>query len=80
MGASDYNDAGKLVQWLGDALTDVESVVDKEVRRRVPTGRHDRETRLEMIAPPVIQNGDPDQIEAFADELLAHAAAERRGR
>ena len=68
------------MQWLGDALTDVESTVNKEVRRRRPADRNDRETRLEMLAPPVIQNGDPDQIEAFADELLAHAAAERRGR
>ncbi|MCJ2097454.1 hypothetical protein, partial [Methylobacterium sp. E-046] len=79
-GASDFNDAGKLVQWIGDALTDVESAVNKEVRRRRPTSPADRETRLEILAPPVIQNGDADEIEAFARELLGHAEAERAGR
>ena len=79
-GASDFNDAGKLVQWIGDALTDVESAVNKEVRRRRPTSPVDRETRLEMLALPVIQNGDPDEAEAFARELLAHVESERAGR
>ena len=75
-----YNAAGKLMQWLGDALTDVETAANNEARRRRPATSDDRETRLEMLALPVIQNGDPDEIEAFARELLAHAEAERRGR
>ncbi|GJE13280.1 hypothetical protein [Methylobacterium longum] len=68
------------MQWIGDALTDVESAVNKEVRRRRPTSPVDRETQLEMLTPPVIQNGDPDEAEAFARELLAHAEAKRAGR
>ncbi|MCJ2049658.1 hypothetical protein [Methylobacterium sp. J-070] len=74
-----YNAAGKLMQWLGDALTDVETAANKEARRRRPANSADRETRLEMLALPVIQNGDPDEAEAFARELSAHAEAERQG-
>jgi hypothetical protein len=74
-----HNAAGKLMQWLGDALTGVESAADEEARRRQPTTRCDRETRLEMLARPIIQNGDPDEMAAFARELLDHAAAEARG-
>jgi hypothetical protein len=33
-----------------------------------------------MLALPVIQNGDLDETEAFARELLAHIEAERQGR
>ncbi|MCJ2093988.1 MULTISPECIES: hypothetical protein [unclassified Methylobacterium] len=72
-----YNAAGKLMQWLGDALTDVETAVDKEAARRLPDNASDRETRLSMLAVQTIDNGDPEAIEAFARELLAHAAAER---
>ena len=75
-----YNAAGKLMHWLGDALTDVESAANKEARRRRPTTSCDREKRLEMLALPVIQNGDPDETAAFARELAAHAEAERAGR
>lgn len=74
-----YNAAGKLMQWLGDALTDVETAANKEARRRSPTRPDDRETRLEMLALPTIQNGDPDETEAFALELLRHATADRKG-
>ncbi|SDO51191.1 hypothetical protein SAMN05216360_1258 [Methylobacterium phyllostachyos] len=80
LGASDYNEVGKLMHWLGDALTDVESAVDREVAGRVAGDRSGRETRLSMRAVPIIDNGDPDAIEAFARELLDHAAAEREGR
>lgn len=79
-GAPEHNDIGKLMIWLGDALTSVESAVDEEVARRNPDNRADRETRLALRAFPIIDNGDPDQIEAFARELLAHAAAWREGR
>ena len=78
-GAVDFNDAGKLMQWVGDALTDVETAVDNEIARRSPTGRSDRETRLAMLAVRTIDNGDPEAIRAFAHELLDHAAAESRG-
>lgn len=74
------NAAGRLMQWLGDALTDIETAANNEARRRTPLLNSERETRLEMLALPVIQNGDPDETEAFARELLAHVAAERRGR
>lgn len=73
------NAAGKLMQWLGDALTDVETATNNEARRRIPTDNSERETRLEMLALPVIQNGDQDETEAFARELLAHVEAERQG-
>ncbi|MCJ2019967.1 hypothetical protein MKK84_21465 [Methylobacterium sp. E-065] len=75
----DFNVAGELMQWLGDALTDVETAAIDEARRRSPTNRTDRETRLKILAVPVIQNGDPDETEAFAHQLLAHAEAERAG-
>ncbi|XYD07767.1 hypothetical protein R1A27_22180 [Methylobacterium sp. NMS12] len=75
----DFNDAGKLMRWLGDALTDVESAVDREVASRRPGNRLDRETRLSMRAVTLIENGDPDTIKAFALELLDHATAEARG-
>lgn len=75
-----YNAAGKLMQWLGDALTDVASAAQLEARLRQPTNSSDRESRLSMLAVTTIDNGDPDEIEAFARELLAHAEAERRGR
>ncbi len=74
------NAAGRLMQWLGDALTDVETAANNEARRRTPLINADRETRLEMLALPVIQNGDPDETEAFARELLVHVEAERQGR
>jgi hypothetical protein len=73
------NAAGRLMQWLGDALTDVETAANNEARRRIPENDADRETRLEMLALPAIQNGGPNEIEAFGRDLLAHAEAERRG-
>ncbi|CAA2161220.1 hypothetical protein MBRA_06380 [Methylobacterium brachiatum] len=75
-----YNAAGELMQRLGDALTDVESAAIREARRRQPTTPDDRETRLKILAMPVIENGDLDETEAFARELAAHAEAERAGR
>lgn len=76
-GAPDYNDAGKLMQWIGDALTAVETAAEQEAQRRVPNNRDDRETRLSMLAVGVIDNGDPEAIEELACELLAHAKVER---
>jgi hypothetical protein len=75
-----YNAAGKLMQWLGDALTSVETAANEEAKLRRPTTASERETRLEILALPTIQNGDPDEIAAFASELLAHSLAELRGR
>ena len=79
-GAIEPNDIGKLMHWLGDALTEIESAVDKEVACRVPGNSADRETRLMLRARPIIEDGDSDQTAAFARELLAHAEAERAGR
>ena len=78
-GTMEHNGIGRLMCWLGDALTDVEAAVDREVARRVPATAADRETRLSMRASLIIDNGDPDAVEAFAHELLDLAAAERRG-
>lgn len=78
-GAIEHNGIGRLMHWLGDALTSIETAVDMEVARRVPATRADRETRLSMRASLIIDNGDPDAVEAFARELLELAAAERRG-
>jgi transposase len=75
-GASDFNPAGKLVQWIGDVLTGVESAAE-EASRRAPT---DRETRLSMLAVTTIENGGFDATEAFARELPAHVEAVREGR
>ena len=74
------NAAGKLMQWLGDALTDVETATSAEAARRVPGNSSDRGRRLSIWAASVIDNDDPKSIEAFARELLAHAEAERAGR
>ena len=79
-GGTTHNEIGKLMHWLGDALTDVETAVDQEVARRVPTNSADRETRLSMLAVATIDNGDSNQIEAFARELLAHVQAEHEDR
>ena len=76
----EHNAPGKLMQWLGDALTDVEAATNDEARCRSPGDSSEREARLEMLALPVIQDGDPDEISAFAGELLAHALAEMKGR
>ncbi|MCJ2055934.1 hypothetical protein MKL09_05140 [Methylobacterium sp. J-048] len=74
------NAAGKLMQWLGDALTDVETATSAEAARRVPGNSSERGRRLSIWAASVIDNDDPKSIEAFARELLAHAEAERAGR
>jgi hypothetical protein len=79
-GAPYHNAAGDLVNWIGDALTAVEAAVHKEARRRTPTHGDDREARLSLLAVTTIDNGDPDETEGFARELLAHAAAWREGR
>jgi hypothetical protein len=79
-GATEHNDLGRLMLWLGDALTSVESAVDKEAARRRPASPVDREIRLMLRARPIIDNGDPDEIAVFAGELLAHASAELAGR
>ncbi|MGE8131797.1 hypothetical protein ACQKQD_33185 [Methylobacterium sp. NPDC080182] len=77
--AAELNAAGELMQWLGEALTDVETAAEKEAARRVPDNRNDRETRLSMLAAGIIDNGDPESIEELACELLAHAKVERGG-
>ncbi|MCJ2012652.1 hypothetical protein [Methylobacterium sp. J-076] len=76
-GNPEYNAAGKLMASVGDALTAVESAAEREAHRRNPSNQAERETRLYMLAPAAIDNGAPDEIEAFARELLAHAEAER---
>ncbi|MCJ2073433.1 hypothetical protein MKK75_32400 [Methylobacterium sp. J-030] len=79
-GGIEPNGIGRLMHWLGDALTEVESAAELEVWRRAPGNRADRETRLSMCAVTTIDGGDRDAIKAFAHELLAHAEAERESR
>jgi hypothetical protein len=76
----DPNAAGKLMQWLGDALTDVETAAHNEARRRTPSHPMDRETRLQILALPTIQDGSTDETEALARELLAWVQSEREDR
>jgi hypothetical protein len=80
-GAGDHaNVAGRLMHWLCDALTAVKTAASEEATRRVPNNSCDRKLRLAMRAVSVIDNDDPEGIEAFARELAAHAAAERARR
>lgn len=75
-----YNAAGKLMQWLGEALADVADEARKEAQRRRPTTPNERETRLTILAGPTIENGDPDEIATLAGEMVAYAVAELAGR
>lgn len=75
-----HNAAGKLMQWLGEALADVADEARKEAQRRRPKTPCERETRLTILAGPTIENGDPDEIAAFAGEMGAHVVAELAGR
>ncbi|MBY0255377.1 MAG: hypothetical protein K2X54_29000 [Methylobacterium organophilum] len=78
-GALEHNDLGRMMLWLGDALTEVESAVDKEVAHRVPVNAVERETRLAMRAARVIENGDTTETATFIAEL-ATFAVEQAGR
>ena len=75
-----YNAAGKLMQWLGEALADVADEARKEAQRRRPKTPSERGTRLTILVGPTIENGDPDEITAFAGEMGAHVVAELAGR
>lgn len=72
-----HNAAGRLMHWLGDALSNVQHAANEEAKRRLPANSDDREIRWQIIARPVLENGDPAEITAFARELLTHAEAER---
>jgi uncharacterized protein YfkK (UPF0435 family) len=76
-GDPEFNQAGKLMSWLGDALAAVETEIRKETQRRVPDNALDQETRLAMLAVQTIENGSPDEVDAFARELLEIAEADR---
>ncbi|MCJ2133251.1 hypothetical protein MKK69_04080 [Methylobacterium sp. J-026] len=41
-----FNEAGKLMRWIGDALADVQTAIRKEVSRRAPSTALEKETRL----------------------------------
>lgn len=69
----EYNAAGDLLHWLGDALTEVESRAAVEMTRRRPTSLDDQETRLAAIAGRVICNGDNDETAALIQDLTAFA-------
>ena len=69
-----YNAAGKLMQWLGDALTEVESAAIQEARQRTLGTQDDREIRLQLIVRSTIENGDLDEIRELAGALVDLAA------
>ena len=74
------NDAGKLMLWVSDALAAVETAVEREAAGRTSLDADDRGTRLQVLAGVTIDNGDPDELAAFARDLQAHAEATREGR
>lgn len=71
--APDFNRAGALMQWLGDALSSVQFEANEEAKRRTPTSSEDREIRWQIIARPVLENGDPAEIAAFVRDLRDYA-------
>ncbi|MBP2497789.1 hypothetical protein ABID82_003994 [Methylobacterium sp. PvP062] len=74
-----HNVAGRLLQWLGEALTDVERRAADELQRRRPDRPWDRRIRLAAIAAGVIENGDTTETATFIAEL-ATFAVEQAGR
>ena len=66
----------QLMQWLGDALAEVEGAAVNEARSRTPAATSDREARLYLLARSTIDDGSPDEAEAFARELMALVATE----
>ena len=73
-----YNAAGELMQWLGDALTDVESAAVDELQRRRPTSLDDRKARLASIAERIIFNGDTTETATLIQELATLAAEQAK--
>ena len=56
---------------LGHALSEVSTAAEDEARRRTTEDTAERTTRLQILASQVLENGDPDEIAAFAREVLA---------
>ena len=78
--SASLNPAGDLMHWLGGELTEIESRATREAEGRQKLGRDDRAIRLELVAPGIIQNCNPAELDALARELSDHAAAEAEGR
>lgn len=72
-----FNGAGLMVDWINDALVGVIEAAVQELRGRKPANRFERDQRLAALTEMTINNGDPNETEAFARELLAHAETER---
>ena len=68
-----HNAAGRLMQWLGDALSNVQHAANEEAKRRVAANSDDREIRWQIIARPILENDDPAEIAAFARDLRNYA-------
>ena len=79
-GQSDrFNAAGELMQRLGDALTDVAGAAAREVKGRRPIALIDRETRLQIVARPILEDGDTTETATFIGELAAFLADDAKG-
>ncbi|GJE53340.1 hypothetical protein GOFOIKOB_6419 [Methylobacterium tardum] len=72
------NAAGRLLHWLADELTTVESKAADELQSRQPTDFWDRRTRLAAVAERIIDNGDNAETAGFIQELTAWAAEQAR--
>lgn len=70
----EYNAAGRLMQWLGDEMTEVVGLAVREATQRTPSSETDREARLALMARSVIEDGDHEKTAALARELADHAA------
>ena len=67
------------MQWLRDALSNMQHAANEEARRRLPTNSNDREIRWKIIARPVLENDDPAEIASFARDLREYAKQQGAG-
>ncbi len=68
------------MQGLGDALSSVQFEANEEAKRRAPASSEDREIRWQIIARPVLENGDPAEIAALARDLRDYAGQHEGGK
>ncbi|NEU13558.1 hypothetical protein G3T14_15670 [Methylobacterium sp. BTF04] len=72
----DASESGAVLIRLAEGpLADVIGACQREARQRVDTMGDDREVRAQMLARAIVENDDPDEMRAFARELVAMAEA-----
>lgn len=74
----EYNAAGRLMQWLGDEMTEVAGLAVREAALRAPLTEADREVRLTLVARGIIEDGDHEKTAALARDLADLAAEQAR--